>query len=321
MLKSNYVSYLFIFLISILSYESHAETTTIDLNINKNNSINRSTKNGKMRIGCDKLCISYRSKRCNPTFFDNKNLLLGGNEGLLSLLTHNTDKTMHCNISEYPDDIYYFDAGLGRAINYINGEQKIKRTPTLRFPDTFKAESIARGALLFTSGGYVWKFNSLLIPYASLGLEYSYITNAKMHGSIYAKAEIPAYLYQYSISHSNLRLLGKVNLYKWKSFMPYASLGLGGSCNILEDYKEYSLTQPRTVPTSFKNQKDFEFSYSIGLGLDYQCRKDFLLSLGYRYDNFGFNPSGDALGLYKNQHLSNSFFTNSIVLTGRYLFS
>ena len=314
-----YLHYFVIFLVlTTITLKSHAETTVIDLNINKSN-VQRPSQHNNV-CGSDKLCISYRSKKSTPSCC-NKSSLLDGNETLLGLLTNKCGKSSSCDMqSEYLGDLYYFEAGLGRTINYADGEQEIKRNPTIPFADTFKVESIGKGALLSVAGGYVWKFDSSFVPYASLGAEYSYMPSVKMNGSIFAKAETPAYRYDYSVSHSNLRLVGKVNLYKWKSFMPYASLGLGGSCNLLKNYKEFNFTLARTTPVRFKDQKSFEFSYSAGLGLDYLYRKDFLLSLGYRYDNFGSNSTGDAVGLYKGQHLSNAFSSNSVVLTGRYFF-
>jgi opacity protein-like surface antigen len=311
-MKQNYPSRTIIFLFAMLTMlKSHAETTDIDLNINK--SAHYPTTHGRRAVGCDKLCISFKSRRHGPTCLDS---IFGNNIGLLNLFS----KT-NSNQSNYLNDIYYFEAGLGRTINYVDtDEQKIKRMPTTRFADTFKPEYIGKGALLTVSGGYVWKFNSPLVPYASLGLEYSYLPNVHMHGNIYAKAEEPAYLYQYSTNHSNLRLLAKANLYQWKSFMPYAMLGLGGSCNIVQNYKEYNLTESRTVPTSINGLKSYGFSYSAGLGLDYRCRKDFVIGLGYRYDNFGSIKSGNFIGLYKGNHLSNGFSASNIVLTGRYLF-
>jgi opacity protein-like surface antigen len=313
-MKLNYLSRTTIFLLAMLTIiKSHAETTDIDLNINKSDNVRYPTARGKMSVGCDKLCISYKSRRHGPTCL---NSLLGNNINLLNLFSKTNN-----NQCEYFNDIYYFEAGLGRTINYVDAdERKLKRAPTMRFSDTFQPKSIGKAVLLTISGGYVWKFDSPLVPYASLGLEYSYLPNVRVHGDIYAKAEEPAYLYQYSVNHSNLHLLGKINLYQWKSFMPYAMLGLGGSCNVVQNYKEYNLNNSRTVPVSVKGLKSYGFSYSAGLGLDFQCRKDFVIGLGYRYDNFGSINSGNFTGLYKGNHLSNSFSASNIVLTGRYLF-
>lgn len=310
--------YFFPFICMLVVSNSYAETTVVDLNINKSRGVSTPVGGGKCVSGRDKLCISYKSCRNTPNCLAGNSLLEGNSCSLLGLLSNKGSGDNPCSCGN--KDLYYFEAGIGRTINYVDGMSQIKRNPRIRFNDTFKVDSSGRGVFLSLGGGYVWKFDYPLVPYASLGLEYSYMPVSRVHGNIYAKAEIPAYIYQYNISHSNLRLLGKANFRAWKGFMPYVSLGLGGSCNIMDKYKEKSLSEPRTVPTFFRGLKAYEFSYSLGAGLDYRCTRDFILSLGYRYDDFGSIKTGNAVGLYNKGHLSNAFSSSSIGLTGRYLF-
>ncbi len=86
------------------------------------------------------------------------------------------------------------------------------------------------------------------------------------------------------------------------------------------DYKEHLQALPRSESTTFKGMKKFDFSYGAAVGIDYIYKPSFLLSLGYRYDNFGSNKTGNAIGHYKGNHLSNSLYSNTVMLTGRYLF-
>ncbi|MES2142728.1 MAG: outer membrane beta-barrel protein [Pseudomonadota bacterium] len=310
--------YSFPFVCMLVASNSYAETTTVDLNINKSRGIHNLVRGGKSVTGCDKLCVSYKSRRNTPNCVGS-NSLLDCNGSLLGFLS-NKSCNNNSGTDDFSKDIYYAEAGLGRAINYARGESQLKRNPKIKFTDDFRSDYIAKGIFLSLGGGYVWKFDSTLVPYASLGLEYSYMPKTRLHGGIFAKAEAPAYVYQYRVGHSNLRLLGKVDFHEWKGFMPYISLGLGGSRNITDNYKDKSQSEPRTVPTTFKSLRSFEFSYSMGAGLDYRCNKNFLLSLGYRYDNFGSVKTGPAAGLYNKGHLSNQLSSSSVGLTGRYLF-
>ncbi|WP_010598091.1 outer membrane protein [Rickettsiella massiliensis] len=268
-----------------------------------------------MTIGSDRLCISYKSNKNIPACLAKKNICLGNNINLLiNLLKKNCQ-----------NNVYYFDFGLGRTNNYFGSEiNQIKKTPTVEGPDGFTPISTEKGSLFLISGGYIWRFNSLLFPTASVGLEYSYMPEISIRGNIYDlndRDQPPGFIYQYNVSHTSLRLIGKMNLYCWKSFMPYVEIGVGGSWNYMNEYKEKTMEFPRMIPTTFQDSKKFAFSYSATIGIDYRSNQNFILSVGYRYDNFGLNETGLAIGQYKNNHLNETLNSNTLLLTGRYLFS
>lgn len=312
---SIYLSFLIIFygmgFISVV----HAETTSINLNFKKNSKVCYPVSHKNVMIGSDRLCISYKSNKNIPACLAKKNICLGKNINLLINLLKQT-----CQ-----NNVYYFDFCLGRTNNYFGSEiNEIKKMPTVKKPDGFTNTSIEKGSLFLISGGYIWRFNSLLFPTASVGLEYSYMPEISIRGNIYDlnnKDQPPGFIYQYNVSHTSLRLIEKMNLYCWKSFMPYVEIGVGSSWNYMNNYTEEIMKFPRTIPTTFQDSKKFAFSYSATIGIDYRCNQNFILSVGYRYDNFGLNKTGLAIGQYKNNYLNQTLDSNTLLLTGRYLFS
>jgi opacity protein-like surface antigen len=128
--------------------------------------------------------------------------------------------------------------------------------------------------------------------------------------------------YNYRLQQESWLLMSKADIYKWKRFMPYVALGLGASFN--------RISQLFLNSTMFSNQLGgttnltSDFSYNLGIGLDYQVMDDFWLTLGYFYDNFGKNKVGivytnnnfTSVGTLENANLH----SNSAFLNAHYLF-
>jgi len=220
---------------------------------------------------------------------------------------------------------WYIDAGLGWVLN-----QKIGTTylPNINigpeFSDKYDAPKVEQVPLGFLAGGYAWSRQTNWFPMTSLGIEYSYVPPARFTGILeeYSQPE-DTYKYYYDISHHSLRLVGKADLFLWKQWMPYLSAGIGSTWNRFSTYNEVPLDNKRSKPNPhFANKTTLNFSYSLGAGVDYIFTKNVLGSLGYRYDYFGWENTGNSQGeLFTGDALRDTSRAHTVVLSLRYLFA
>jgi opacity protein-like surface antigen len=76
-------------------------------------------------------------------------------------------------------------------------------------------------------------------------------------------------------------------------YHPYVSAGIGASINRARNY-ETDVNPLRTFTPIYEDKNQTAFSYSFGLGLDYDVTHHFRLGLGYRFTDLGKAALGEG---------------------------
>lgn len=189
--------------------------------------------------------------------------------------------------------------------------------------------------------GHLWALPTNYFPFISMNLQYRYTSPTIMSGFLYdITANIinldHSYFARYQIKQQSCSIVTKMDLYRWQNFMPYFSLGLGASWNKINQFSTTAFDldpDPESMtPMEFFATKNTssDFTYNLGIGIDYIVNPDLWLSLGYSYDGFGKNEIGQLLiytGAADPLEPSNVFVKNAslhahnIILSARYLFA
>ncbi|WP_232019637.1 outer membrane protein [Candidatus Rickettsiella viridis] len=134
------------------------------------------------------------------------------------------------------------------------------------------------------------------------------------------------------LSQNSLLANLKMDIYRWGRIMPYVNLGLGASWN--ESKQQAPFIDPDNPLISVSTASSLQmtsFSYQVGAGLDFLVIKNFWLSLGYNYNNFGrvvvdkllLLPgigSDDFLNSLAQPFSFRNLTSQSVQLTGRFIF-
>lgn len=221
---------------------------------------------------------------------------------------------------------WYVDTGLGWVFSQKLGATYLANIDAPS--DQYNSPKVKKMPMGSLSGGYVLSRQASWFPFTSLGLEYSYFMPAKVKGVVeeFSDPEQANFNYNYKVTHHNLRVLGKADLFRWRNWMPYLSAGLGASWNRFSNYSEEAISElpsPRENP-SFANKAKLNFSYMAGAGVDYILSRNLWAGLGYRYDHFGWGKTGDRIENEDTEvvdkSLKNTSRAHTIILTLRYLF-
>jgi len=186
---------------------------------------------------------------------------------------------------------------------------------------TFKKDSHPFFTLF---GGYRFERENQWIPAYSIGGYYQYLLSNDVGNTItqFSTPGFTNYSYSWNITSQVLLALAKVDLFEFKHIMPYISGGIGGTYIRTSGYSESPLSgvTPRISP-GYNDKTTFQFAYTVGLGIDYQIAKQFILSAGYEYLNLGNIKSGTGSGAWSGASLNlGSYHTNEIVMSVTYLF-
>jgi len=189
--------------------------------------------------------------------------------------------------------------------------------------DLFSVQHHVTGGLFFLSAGRQWKLDRDWFSAYSLGAYYQRLLNHNITGTIkqYSKSEFLNYSYQWGSSTSVVLLSGKLNMRQIRQWSPYLSLGLGVAMNQTQDYSETAFTgvTARNNP-SYRNGTSTNFAYQAGLGIDYQLKPAWIISLGYAYQSVGPIQSGPGQSTWVNTHLTlGSLAQNELVGSITYL--
>lgn len=183
-------------------------------------------------------------------------------------------------------------------------------------------DSVATYSLM---AGYRWSKNRVWLPFYSVAFDYQHINESEIEGVV-TQYSLPNYEnYRYSLKNQTdiFALMGKADIYQYRSFMPYVSLGLGIANNFVNHYDETAeggIIQ-RESP-AFQSKTNANFAYMLGAGVEYSLRSNLTLSLAYEYENLGnvktgygkgSNWSGDKLDLGR-------LSANTVMLSAAYLF-
>lgn len=168
--------------------------------------------------------------------------------------------------------------------------------------------------------GYQWFRNNSFLPQYSLSLRYQHLGSFGINGDVTEYSTYTNYSYHLSADSNNVMLLTKLDLYRFYSFFPYISVGLGEASNKMSDYSEqpFSGIIPRLSPgyTGTKHG----FAYSLGVGIDYQVTARLSTSFGYEYANLGKLQGVGAAGSgWEGQTLSfGTLKSNTFLLSAAY---
>lgn len=219
---------------------------------------------------------------------------------------------------------WYHTYGVGATVPLNNHKSDYVNTSPGWPPDFYKQKDVS-AAPIFTFGfGYYLAFTNRFLPYASLGISYTYAGPYKAHGHIeqYSLPQFRNYSYSYEIQRQTLLMVMKADLINEYAFMPYLTIGLGASFNQARHFEESPLSNvtPRISP-NFHRATNVAFSYTVGLGVDYIVQDNILLSLEYYYGSFGTAHTGDSSHHStptstnsSNDHLNNKLTANTILL-------
>lgn len=98
--------------------------------------------------------------------------------------------------------------------------------------------------------------------------------------------------YRYTIENKQVLVETKLLLNSIKRFHPYASLGLGVAFNDAQDYKTEA--DDCLFTPFYENASETHFSYTLGLGIDYDLNKRVRFGLGYHFADLGKAQLGDG---------------------------
>lgn len=176
--------------------------------------------------------------------------------------------------------------------------------------DTYSIDSLPTAANVSAEAGYRWERQAAYLPYISLNIHYMHVFSSSLSGMVdeYSLPDYKNYNYQMDLSANNLHTLLKLDLYRFQRVMPYIEGGIGIGINSLSNYQEQPIVGifPRVTP-NFNNNRQVNFSYAVGGGLDFILSPHWWLTLGYQYINQGSTTSGVRTdGLASNTlHLDN----------------
>jgi|GEM_PF-1214559 len=187
--------------------------------------------------------------------------------------------------------------------------------------DTYTSNKTAHASMINISGGYRWQRDQNWLPAYSLGLLYQHNFVGRPGGEIiqYSDPVFTNYNYQSNLSSNLLLATAKVNIYTINKFSPYLTASLGGAFNHTS-YNETALpgVTPRISPDFTGNKS--QFAYNAGAGLDYIASQNFIINIGYLYQNVG-NIAGRGQGTWSHTSLDfGTYSTNDVVVGATYLF-
>jgi opacity protein-like surface antigen len=134
-------------------------------------------------------------------------------------------------------------------------------------------------------------------------------------------SSVSQYAYQYTLASQQLLIESKI-LFKWRNrLQPYINIGLGGAFSQLGHYTSTPLSPTAGQPPIFTANNQTNFSYSLGVGMEYAMLAKLRLGVGYRYNELGKVSLGNSDNAPESRHLEVKDVTNQAVLaTVTYLF-
>lgn len=190
------------------------------------------------------------------------------------------------------------------------------------FPDDrYVANSAGDAASYSIIGGYQWLRDTAWFPAISLALSYTGATPS-ITGVIYQNdlPDAKNFVFKYEVSQQLPMATLKVDLYNWRIFMPYVSVGIGAAMNKVRNYADTPIpgetVQRRRY--GFNSATNTNFASSVGAGLDYWISHKVQLSVGYQFTSSGSISTGFGNGSLAANRLTNKLRTNSVGLQALY---
>jgi opacity protein-like surface antigen len=208
---------------------------------------------------------------------------------------------------------------LGSRLSVFNGSDYDPPLDEDLFTLSQNNQGVFTGAV-----GYRFTNYSQWFPVVALALRYKHAFSAGVGGNViqYSSPEFTNYTYNWKIHSDALFATSKINLLQFGRFLPYFTAGVGVAINKGASYREtaFPLVTPRISP-AFRGHTNTEFAYNAGLGLDYLVAPQWILSLGFEYQDLGAVYSGKGLSTWASESLRpGSYQSEAAILSVSYLF-
>lgn len=190
--------------------------------------------------------------------------------------------------------------------------------------DIYTVNSPEMTGLLGFQAGHRWSLSSEWLSAFSLGAKYQYFLASHVNGEViqYSLPQFTNYTYQWQAASNLILANAKLNFVNYRGFSPYVNAGVGAVFNINEVYSEMPLAgvTPRLSPDYGANA-GAQCAYILGVGLDYQLTRQFILSAEYQYSHLGNLSSGSGSDAWSSQSLNFGLNQSNAFLFGlTYLF-
>lgn len=217
---------------------------------------------------------------------------------------------------------WFIGLGAGAAFPQVNSYKYIN-TGSSWPADAYHFQTVSDPAVINAAIGFTWPTCKALIPYFNLAANFTYVSPSTLSGTIdqYSLPGFDNYHFSYDVAQKTFFLMFKADLYQWKYVMPFVNVGAGLTYNQTSDYRETPLNQvtARDSP-GFGSKTATNLACTVGAGLDFVLQSKLLLSLEYRYGNFGSaNTTHGNLG-YGESRLNTKFNSNQLLLSANYYF-
>ena len=221
---------------------------------------------------------------------------------------------------------WYAGLGVGGQFPTLNSSMTVKNGSDYPAPlnvDLYSTNNDSQ-AFLGISAGRRWQNESVWLPALSVGVLYEHFFANNAGGTItqYSLPEFTNYTYKWNVSSNDVLATAKLNLFRYEKWSPFINGGLGLAFNTTSGFNETALAgvTARVSPGFASNTSD-QFAYNVGAGLDYQVAPQWLISLGYLYQDLGHVSSGQGAQTWSADSLSlGAFRSNDVFASVTYLF-
>lgn len=184
--------------------------------------------------------------------------------------------------------------------------------------------SSSNAVIFAVEGGYRWKRDQSWLPSYALSARYEHLFPSNIGSQVeqYSLSAFTNYNYQLNTTSDVFLAIAKLNLVQIHQLSPYINGGAGFAFNRAFNYTETAMPDvtPRTSP-SFASNTSTSFVYSLGAGVDWQFQPQFIMSVGYEYQDLGKINTGHGTAAWSNAALnSGTYRTSNVLLSLNYLF-
>jgi len=220
---------------------------------------------------------------------------------------------------------WFAGASIGLQNPHLDGYYTINNGSGFSPPgnmDSYSTQMDSTGVVSF-DGGYRWQQDTAWIPAYALGLRYSHSfdTDIGRKITLFSLPDFTNYTYKWDIASDIFLLTAKINLFQWHHILPFLSGGAGVTFNTASNYQETALpgVTPRISPAFGRNTTS-QFAYNLGVGVDWQVKPQWLVTLDYEYQNLGKVSSSSGVGTWAGSSLrSGTYHTGTVSLGFVYL--
>lgn len=255
-----------------------------------------------------------------------KRILTAGLLFCCSNVLASATETQSTNYLSFLDNKIFYGAGIGEIFPTAAHDTSVQTgSPGSGWPDDlYSITSTSNNQYYYLTGGFYWERNKRWFPYYNAGLRLLYMRPTTVSGVVdqYSLPEFRNYTYKYDIELLNLLVTAKLDLYRWKQWLPYLTVGAGVSNYFTSDYTEQAQAgvTPRVSP-GFQDNSGANFTYSLGAGIEYAIWQNMLVNLEYNYAFFGTIKTGMGADTttftgtnYGNQNLKSKLTANAVFL-------